>query len=181
MLRLACALLLAASAEAGARERLVRPEPPRHEPYQADALDPVRSGVPGEVELLRAPDAKPWPDAMNAELSQRVRAEWPTERVYGPVFANLGVTLRWPLVTAEAGGRVIVPFVEGLELPIEGALDLARSEGPRSHPRCVGQRTPRPPSPGRRGRSNACPCWTRSGARSITWWSSPAATGSRSA
>jgi len=131
MLRVACGLLLAASARAEPRERFVRPEPPRHEPYQADTLDPLCSGMPEEVELLRAPDASAWPEAMSAELSQRVRVEWPTERTYGPVFANLGVTLRWPLVTAGSGGRVIVPFVEGLELPIEGALDLARSEGPR--------------------------------------------------
>jgi len=131
MLRVACALLLGLSSQASARERFARPQPPGHEPYAADALDPVRSGMPDEVELLRAADAPAWPDAMSAELSQRVRAEWPVDRFYGAVFANLGVTLRWPLVTAEAGGRVIVPFVDGLELPIEGALDLARSEGPR--------------------------------------------------
>jgi hypothetical protein len=53
------------------------------------------------------------------------------DRTYGAVFANLGVTLRWPLVTAESGGSVIVPVVDGLELPIEGALEPARGEGPR--------------------------------------------------
>ncbi len=87
--------------------------------------------MPEEVELLREPDAPAWPERLRAELVQRVRSEWPVERTYGAVFANLAVTLRWPLVTAESGGTVIVPVVDGLELPIEGALDLSRNEGPR--------------------------------------------------
>ena len=116
---------------ADARERLERAEPPAHEPYQADALAPVRVGMPEDVQLLREPDAPAWPPSLYAELAQRVRSEWPVERVYGAVFANLAVTLRWPLVTAESGGTVIVPVVDGLELPIEGALDLTRSDGPR--------------------------------------------------
>ena len=131
ILRLGCALWLVAAGSVEARERLERPEPPRHEPYQADALAPVRLGMPQEVELLREPDAPPWPERLGWELAQRVRSEWPVDRLYGAVFANLGVTLRWPLVTAESGGSVIVPVVAGLELPIEGALELARGAGPR--------------------------------------------------
>ena len=60
-----------------------------------------------------------------------MRSEWPVDRTYGAVFANLGVTLRWPLVTAESEGSVIVPVVDGLELSIEGMLELARNDGPR--------------------------------------------------
>ncbi len=114
-----------------ARERFERPDPPGHAPYAADALEPVRVGMPEGVELLHEPDAPAWPKPLAEELAQSVRAEWPVDRIYGAVFANLGVTLRWPLVTAESGGSVIVPVVDGLELPIEGALELARSEGPR--------------------------------------------------
>ncbi len=114
-----------------ARERYERPEPPGHDPYPADALDPVRVGMPEAIELLREPGAPPWPARLEQELAQRVRAEWPVDRIYGAVFANLGVTLRWPLVTAQSRGSVIVPVVNGLELPIEGALALARADGPR--------------------------------------------------
>ena len=131
ILRFGCAFWLVAYASADARERLDRPEPPGHEPYHADALAPVRVGRPEAVELMLEADAPAWPERLRAELAQRVRAEWPVERTYGAVFANLGVTLRWPLVTAEAGGSVIVPVVDGLELPIEGALELAPREGPR--------------------------------------------------
>ena len=130
-MRVACALLLAGPTSASARERLERPEPPRHAPYAADAQAPVRSGMPEEVELLREPGAEVWPERLRAELAQRVRSEWPAEQLYGAIFANLGVTLRWPLVTAESRGSVIVPVVDGLELPIEGALELAQSSGPR--------------------------------------------------
>jgi hypothetical protein len=125
------ALLAIGAGSVAARERYERPEPPRHDPYAADALAPVRVGMPESVELLREPDAPDWPSLLGAELAQTVRSEWPVDRVYGAVFANLGVTLRWPLVTAESGGSVIVPVVDGVELPIEGALSLARSEGPR--------------------------------------------------
>ncbi len=125
------AALVVAGGAVSARERFERPEPPRHDPYQADALEPVRLGMPEGVELLRGPDAPDWPERLAEELAQRVRAEWPVERSYGAVFANLGVTLRWPLVTAEHGGSVIVPVIDGLELPIEGALELSRSEGTR--------------------------------------------------
>ena len=130
ILALCCALGLAGGS-AVARERYERPEPPGHAPYQADALAPVRVGMPEGVELLRELDAPPWPDRLAEELAQTVRSEWPVDRVYGAVFANLGVTLRWPLVSAESGGSVIVPVVDGLELPIEGALELSRNEGPR--------------------------------------------------
>jgi len=87
--------------------------------------------MPEGVELMREVDAPAWPERLRADLAQRVRTEWPAERTYGAVFANLGVTLRWPLVTAESHGNVIVPVVDGLELPIEGALELARSDKPR--------------------------------------------------
>ena len=133
ILRVAAAAVVAAGAADGAfaRERYQRPEPPRHEPYQADALEPVRPGVPEAVELLRAPGAPAWPSPLAEELAHGVRAEWPVDRRYGVLFANLGVTLRWPLVAAESGGAVIVPVLDGLELPIEGALETARGDGPR--------------------------------------------------
>jgi hypothetical protein len=125
------ALLVIGAGSVAARERYERPKSPGHAPYAADALAPVRVGMPEGVELLREPDAPAWPETLEAELARTVRSEWPVDRTYGALFANLGVTLRWPLVTAEAGGSVIVPVVDGLELPIEGALELARSEGPR--------------------------------------------------
>jgi hypothetical protein len=132
--RLACALALivAVASDAAARERYVDAiEPPRYEPYSADAQPPVRVGMPEDIELLRSEDSAAWPESLEAELVSRARAEWPAAQTYGPLFANIGVTLRWPLVTAEAGGRVTLPVVDGLELPIEGALTLARTDGPR--------------------------------------------------
>ncbi len=130
-LALGCVFAILAASSAGARERYQRPDPPAHDPYPADAQAPVPMGTPEGVDLLRAPNAPAWPEPLRAELAARVRSEWPAQAIYGPVWANLGVTLRWPLVTAEAGGSVIVPVVDGLELPIEGALQLARGDGPR--------------------------------------------------
>ncbi len=123
--------MLAFATPAAARERFAETEPPRYEPYPADRLPPVRIGMPEDVELLRAPGAPDWPEALRAELARKARSEWPASGIYGPVYANLGVTLRWPLVTAEAGGRVTLPVVDGLEIPIEGALDLGQRDGPR--------------------------------------------------
>jgi hypothetical protein len=91
----------------------------------------VPARTPEEVELLLGPGSAPWPRALEDRLARQVRADWPAERLYGPVFANLGVRLRWPLVTAHAGGRVIVPVLESTELAIAGELELAANEGPR--------------------------------------------------
>ena len=90
--------------------------------------------TPEEIELLRSPGAGAWPDSLEARIASEVRADWPADRVYGPVFANLGVRLRWPLVTAHAGGRVIVPLVESDVLALAGALELAENDRPRAPP-----------------------------------------------
>jgi hypothetical protein len=99
-------------------------------PYRADLQPVVEARVPDEVELLLAAGQR-WPEVVRAELGDRVRAEWPAGRAYGPLIASVGVELRWPLVTARRGSAVQVPIVDSVELPIEGRLLLPEDAGPR--------------------------------------------------
>jgi hypothetical protein len=99
--------------------------------YRADALDPVRPGPPDGIQLVRPEGARLWPEPLVAELESRIRREWPTDRIYGPVHSSVGVWLRDPLVTAQVGGRVLVPVVEAGALAVEGSLQLPDAERPR--------------------------------------------------
>jgi hypothetical protein len=116
-------LLLAAVVRAGPAERADR--------YRADALDPVPPVPPEAVQLVHPPGAPVWPATTAAELEARIRSEWPASRIYGPVHSSLGVWLDDPLVTAEIGGRVLVPVIDGAALPIAGSLDIPREARPR--------------------------------------------------
>ncbi|HTO05976.1 MAG TPA: vWA domain-containing protein [Myxococcota bacterium] len=100
-------------------------------PYRADLQPVVEARAPDEVELLLGPGARSWPEPVRAALGERVRAEWPADRSYGPLVASVGVELRWPLVTARRGSAVLVPVVESDQLAIDGRLLLRKDAGPR--------------------------------------------------
>jgi hypothetical protein len=99
--------------------------------YRADLLPAVEARTPDAVELLFAPGSRLWPESVRAQFGARVRAEWPADRSYGPVLASLGLDLRWPLVTAEQSGAVLVPVVEASRIAIDGQLLLPAARGPR--------------------------------------------------
>ncbi len=99
--------------------------------YRADLMPPVEARTPDEVELLFAPGSRPWPEEVRARFGERVRAEWPADLRYGPVLAGLGLDLRWPLVTAEQRGAVLVPVVEAGRIAIDGQLLFSAARGPR--------------------------------------------------
>jgi len=100
-------------------------------PYRADLLPAVEPRTPDEVELLFGPGDRPWPKGVQAQFGARVRAEWPADRSYGAVLAGLGVELRWPLVTKEQRGAVLVPVVEVSHVAIDGELHMPAARGPR--------------------------------------------------
>lgn len=102
-----------------------------HKPYRADALRPVLPGVPGQLELLLPEGSPPWPESVRRSLEDRVRREWRADRAYGGIHTGVGIWLNYPLVTAKLGSRVVVPIVDGDELPIEGRLELAEGVGAR--------------------------------------------------
>ncbi|MFI5316744.1 MAG: VWA domain-containing protein [Myxococcota bacterium] len=99
--------------------------------YRADLLPGVVPGAPDQVELLFGPGARAWPVSVRADFGDRVRAEWPVERSYGAVVASLGAELRWPLVTAQQSGAVLIPVVESGRIAIDGRLILPSARGPR--------------------------------------------------
>jgi hypothetical protein len=68
---------------------------------------------------------------VTAELEDRIRREWPPDRIYGPVHSSLGIWLRDPLVTAQVGGRVLVPVIDGDTLTVAGALELPEPQHAR--------------------------------------------------
>ncbi|HXZ85644.1 MAG TPA: hypothetical protein VEI82_09160, partial [Myxococcota bacterium] len=99
--------------------------------YRADALDPVPPDPPAEVQIVRPPGSPAWPQALASQLEARIRAEWPEGRIYGPIHSSLGIWLRDPLLTAQVGGRVLVPLLDGDALPVEGRLELPDRERAR--------------------------------------------------
>ncbi len=105
---------------------------PYADAYRADSLSPVPPGPPDQVQILPSPGAGPWPRRLTSEVEQRVLREWPGERIYGPIYSSLGVWLRYPLVTARVGGRVLVPAVDGSSLRIEGRVEAPPVAGRRS-------------------------------------------------
>ena len=113
-------LAFAGATPAGARER--EPVDP-YDSYRVDALDPVRAGVPDAVQVLGERDAA-WPRVVRQELERRVLDEWWPDRIYGPIHTSVGLRLRYPLVTARIGGRVLVPVLDRGTLPIHGLLEL---------------------------------------------------------
>lgn len=108
------------------------------EARSSDATDPnavIEEGVRAErlgtlggsaQEVLLLPEGGPdsWPADLRRDLEERVIAEWDESLEYGVVEPGVGARLQYPLVTARMGARVIVPVVEGHELPVRGELDL---------------------------------------------------------
>jgi len=113
-------LLLAGAARSDA-------PPAEHDLYRADVLAPVPARPPDEVQLLLPGAQGTWPEPIRSALEQRIRREWPAARIYGPVHSALGIWLEDSLVTAQVGGRVLVPVVDGGSLPIRGNLLLPES------------------------------------------------------
>jgi hypothetical protein len=102
-----------------------------YHPYRADEVPGVAGEVPSALEILPADGRDAWPGRVRAELAEQLRAEWGVGSTYGPVRAGVGLWLAYPLVTARVGDRVVVPVVESAEVPVRGALDQPRSDGPR--------------------------------------------------
>jgi hypothetical protein len=91
----------------------------------------VRPCPPEEIQLVRPGPSPAWPEALSAELEEQIRKEWPSGRIYGPIHSSVGLWLRDPLVTAQIGGRVLVPVIDGSALPVEGSLELPDQERAR--------------------------------------------------
>jgi hypothetical protein len=109
-------LLMAAAARADSRAAAAG------DLYRADVLAPIPARPPEEVQLF-APDAPgSWPQAIRARFEERIRREWPAAQIYGPLHSSLGIWLQDSLVTAQVGGRVLVPVIDGASLPIRGRL-----------------------------------------------------------
>jgi hypothetical protein len=96
--------------------------------YRADVLEPVPAGVPDDVQILTGRGEESWPAPVAARFEEQVLREWPLGRIYGAVHSSVSVWLRYPLVTARVGGRVLVPVVDGRELSVEGLVDLPARE-----------------------------------------------------
>jgi len=99
--------------------------------YRADALAPVPARPPEQIQILLPPGEAPWPTSLRMDFEQRIRREWPPARIYGPVHSSLGLWLRDPLVTAQVGGRVLVPVLDAAELALSGALELPQEGAAR--------------------------------------------------
>ena len=96
--------------------------------YRADALPALPAGPPAAVHLL-LPEASRWPAPLRASLEQRIRAEWPADRLYGPLQTGPRVWLAPPLVTTRLGERVLVPVVEEERVRVRGRLELPEATG----------------------------------------------------
>lgn len=99
--------------------------------YRADALAPVPDEPPLAVQVLREDGAEPWPLGAREWLEGRIRNEWHAGEEYGPVYSSVGLWLRYPLVTADIGGRVLVPVLESARLPVAGTLVPQQPAGAR--------------------------------------------------
>jgi hypothetical protein len=96
-----------------------------HAPYRADLLPPIQAGRPTDVELLLPGGANPWPLAVRDDLRERVLQEWPADQRYGNVYSRVGLWVEYPLVITRQGDSVVVPVLQGLELPVRGRLVIA--------------------------------------------------------
>jgi hypothetical protein len=99
--------------------------------YRADVLRSLPTGAPTGVSMIPPADDAPWPDVLRVALEERIRREWRSDRMYGALSARVAVWLRYPLVTANVNGRVVVPVLTTPLLPIEGRFDLSALRGPR--------------------------------------------------
>lgn len=93
--------------------------------YRADALRAVPAGRPEAVELL-LPATSRWPATLRASLEERIRAEWPADRLYGALQTGPRVWLAEPLATTRLGSRVLVPVVEQDRVRVRGRLELPK-------------------------------------------------------
>ena len=96
--------------------------------YRADALRTVPAGPPAAVRLL-PPETSHWPAPLLASLEERIRAEWPADRRYGPLQTGPRVWLAPPLLTVRQGDRVLVPAVEEDRVRVRGRLELPEPTG----------------------------------------------------
>lgn len=111
MLVAAC-LLLAGEARSGSAADL----------YRADVLAPLPARPPDAIQLVAPGAPGPWPEAIRGPFEERIRREWPASQIYGPIHSALGIWLHDSLLTAQVGGRVLVPVIDGASLPIRGEL-----------------------------------------------------------
>ncbi len=96
--------------------------------YRADVLEPVRLDQAGEdIQILREPGTAKLPAGVHALLEQRIRTGWDPNQLYGPVYSSVGLWLRYPLVTARVGGRVLIPVLDDGALRVRGSLEAPRS------------------------------------------------------
>jgi hypothetical protein len=99
--------------------------------YRADVLRSLPTGAPTAVSMIPPADSPSWPAVLRVALEERIRREWQSDRMYGALSTRIAVWLRYPLVTANVGGRVLVPVLSQPELPIRGRFDLPALRGPR--------------------------------------------------
>jgi VWA domain-containing protein len=91
----------------------------------------ARADPPDRVELALDPQGRSWPEPVREALVERVRAEWPADRSYGPILPSLGVALAWPFGSVDHGTAQLVPVVEADRVAIRGKLVLPQDTGPR--------------------------------------------------
>ncbi len=84
----------------------------------------MESSWAGAVQPMLADDARPLPAALLSELTEQIQTEWALGEQYGALMAQLGVWVEFPLVNLLPDGRVVVPVVEALRMPIRGRLEL---------------------------------------------------------
>ena len=114
-----------------AHVRATEPAAYLDELYRADVLRSLPSGPPNAVSMIPPVDSPAWPAVLRVAVEERIRREWQADRMYGALSARIAVWLRYPLVTAAVGGRVLVPVLSQPELPIQGRFDLPALRGPR--------------------------------------------------
>src|SRR5215468_10604656 len=83
----------------------------------------IAAGRPDEVRPLLGP-GQTWPAPVAEAYAERIRAEWPADRAYGPIVSAVGLEASWPLITGVEAGAVEVPVVEGERAEIAARLAL---------------------------------------------------------
>ena len=102
-------------------------EPARPPAYRVDLVPPPEEND-GSVQLLRSRDAAPWPVAVREHWESRVQEAWNGADGLGAIDRSIGAWLEYPLVNALPSGELVVPFVEGSQMPLRGRLVLPRGK-----------------------------------------------------
>ena len=117
-------LVLWASLSGAGNPAVREPAASLEDRYRADVLEPVRLDQgPEDVQILREPGTAKWPAGTHALLEQRIRSGWDPNQLCGPVYSSVGLWLRYPLVTARIGGRVLIPVLDHGALGVRGSLE----------------------------------------------------------